>query len=1065
MVVLMLLAIPSVAQWGNKDFQEKGDVLGRDLGISPLSFFGHTGIFTEYTSGDPSSRANSDEIEMLGPATNAIVNQNVQAFISASLFRGAFQYLPRELNWQDRRDIVSTITAMKNRPTPIDYVPFPYYNKYLNWTERDSDPQRLTLDDIDRMRSDAVVEFAYAENGFPILRPNLWRTIINSPAIFKAMASSNALTYLTEDGLIPMYQLFSMMPSNIDLPQITVYDANASVISPGGASSMTTVSVYVTDQLSGPGGLQLFKNGSIVGSDYFDWPSTAHLYTAADIAQLGSLTDGEYSIRAIDQASNYASFTFVVDTDDPDNSFDSPGGPELPDVNKSTNCPVGQASRPTSGIKRWTVTGPGGFLKTATFPCPSPANPAKFGPICLPGAGDYVWTSESCAGKTKGSTRTVEAAASGMTISFGGNVSAMAPLTAEFIRNGTLTIEACMAMGGNCTNCNETRYLEVQLAEGNSKLCPGWLSSPSCCTRISGLTPASQGFSVSNATTGPVGPYTVGVAAYINKGGPDEVSVSATITNYTGGSGGFVSIPDVGQRYPISSNIGGSTITTNPEWVGPVASTRTCSGFLNYIIRKLFPNAPCFSISGSQFVTVSTATVSIAYSDPSPGVVTDTTTLAMYYYDGADWSSATVTNQTVSKSTTTGVITVSGEYLRSGEFGAFFIATDTTPPVTSYGFQGSSYAFDGTVFISTDAFIVLTATDPTVNYFSAGVASTVYRFDPSSADAPFSVYSASVPLSLGTHVFEYRSYDWFANTETLKTATFTVTAGTGFKNTGDHRVKGALLTGFLGSGAQAEVVSAAENAYTLMVSSVDRTPMLSVSNIGSVAVGPHAPEGRLDLGQGDVALGLRSGNATSTGTAIQMTFGYNGDYSMRHALRTRHSTSTDGNRMDFLLWSPAAGATTTVATNNVLSLQGITAANEGSFHVMPVGEPDAEVEVSNGSSLGGGTIQRREVLTPSSRRIKSDIRYLDARQEDAALDEISRMEHVRFRYKSLDGRPQPLNIGLIYEEAPESVRAAEKTLSSTERMTQVELALKAAVRRIEALEKRRDELRRRRRTP
>ena len=241
--------------------------------------------------------------------------------------------------------------------------------------------------------------------------------------------------------------------------------------------------------------------------------------------------------------------------------------------------------------------------------------------------------------------------------------------------------------------------------------------------------------------------------------------------------------------------------------------------------------------------------------------------------------------------------------------------------------------------------------------------------------------------------------------------------------------------------------------------------MASVSNIGSVGVGPQTPEGRLDIGPGSLALGLRSGNATSTGTALQLTFGYNGDYSMRHALRTRHSTSTDGNRMDFLLWSPAAGATTTVASVNVLSLQGISSANEGSFHVMPYGEPDAEVEVSNGSSLGGGTIQRLQVLTPSSRRFKSDIRYLSPRREDTALDDIASMKHARFRYKSRDGKPQPLNVGLIYEESPESIRAAEKTLSTVERVADVEMALKSALRQLEALEKRYAELKNRRRTP
>jgi len=72
-----------------------------------------------------------------------------------------------------------------------------------------------------------------------------------------------------------------------------------------------------------------------------------------------------------------------------------------------------------------------------------------------------------------------------------------------------------------------------------------------------------------------------------------------------------------------------------------------------------------------------------------------------------------------------------------------------------------------------------------------------------------------------------------------------------------------------------------------------------------------------------------------------------------------------------LVWNPGAGSTTTLADLNVLSLQGIANASGGSFHVNPMGEPDAEVEVSNGASTGGGTIQYGKWVAPSSRRFKT----------------------------------------------------------------------------------------------
>jgi hypothetical protein len=51
---------------------------------------------------------------------------------------------------------------------------------------------------------------------------------------------------------------------------------------------------------------------------------------------------------------------------------------------------------------------------------------------------------------------------------------------------------------------------------------------------------------------------------------------------------------------------------------------------------------------------------------------------------------------------------------------------------------------------------------------------------------------------------------------------------------------------------------------------------------------------------------------------------------------------------------------------------------------------------------------------------------------------------------------------LIYEEAPESIRGEGQTLVVNERLANVELALKAAMRKLEALEKRYADVKKRR---
>ena len=47
---------------------------------------------------------------------------------------------------------------------------------------------KLTLNDIDRMRSDAVTEFAYADNGFPIVI-FFGNTIVSNPNLFQQLAT------------------------------------------------------------------------------------------------------------------------------------------------------------------------------------------------------------------------------------------------------------------------------------------------------------------------------------------------------------------------------------------------------------------------------------------------------------------------------------------------------------------------------------------------------------------------------------------------------------------------------------------------------------------------------------------------------------------------------------------------------------------------------------------------------------------------------------------------------------------------------------------------------------
>lgn len=510
-----------------------------------------------------------------------------------------------------------------------------------------------------------------------------------------------------------------------------------------------------------------------------------------------------------------------------------------------------------------------------------------------------------------------------------------------------------------------------------------------------------------------------------------------------------------------------STITVTSPFNGMAISTRAAltgaedSSRLRQVLRQSGHIVDISGVDGAAVIFNSTMSLSFAYLD----AVADTTTARIYQFTGSAWESNSISSQTITRSSND--VTATGVSSFTSTFVVFYDGHDSSAPITTFAIQGSSFVFDQTLFVSTDAYAVLTATDPIVNGFASTVATTTYRLDPSSGSA-FVVYPSSIPLPLGTHVFEYRSIDYAGNIETIKTATFTVTAGTGFRTANTAVVPGALLNGFLGSGAKLEIESQAQNSSTLLISSANRQALISVDNIGEVGIGV-TPQTNLNIGQSSIGLQLRSGNSTSSVTSDQITFGYNGDYAMRHFLRTEHSTSTDGNKMDFLVWNTGAGSTTTVASLNTLSLQGIATASGGSFHVQPVGEPDAEVEVSNGLATGGGTMQRLQVVSPSSRRFKTDIKELSEKEEDKALGDVSVLKHAHFRYKTrlkggrlVDDPGQILRNGLIYEDAPDSIRDGGEALSTSERLVNVEMALKASMRRLEELQKRYDRLKARR---
>lgn len=824
-------------------------------------------------------------------------------------------------------------------------------------------------------------------------------------------------------------------------------DGNGASLFDGGASSMTTLTVTSTDTY----GLARIA----ISGPTSDSRNVSGLTATETFA---GLSEGQYTAVITDLASNQRSMSAIIKisvgaTDNKDED-----GNALPGIFTSTYCVAGHAVD-SSGIASITIASD--LPDTTAFDCtPARKSTDAVGHLlCELASGAHETTSVNCAGVPGSSTFTVTVGTNTGRACLDGSCSNFTPAPGS---STTISVNTT----GSCGGCS--------LAE----FCERVVLSPltSCRTTGGGLPfvaeyiapcPRPTSFSIVNPTTTTwstilqVNAGTVGNTVFFNDVVPPSVSTSHA---------GSVSIPQRGSICPTSNSA--NTATVSSSYRGLVAWLASLVGdLLLATIRQNLAYVPgsLNGVFGSDVILTSSGTVTFSLPNPS-SIIVSTSTMAIYRFDGVDWTSAAVTNQTVSKDPSTSVISATGSIITSGYYALLFNANDSSAPITTLSFQGTSFSFDGTLFVSTDAFIVLTATDPAVSGYASTVASITYRLDPSSG-SPFYIYTSSIALPLGTHVFEYRSLDYAGNVEVIQTATFTVTAGTAFRTTNTAQVPGVLLNGFLGSGAKLEIESQAQNSLTLLISSVNRQGLISVDNIGEVGIGV-APQANLNIGQGSIGVQLRSGNSTSAVTSNQIAFGYNGDYSMRHLLRTEHSTAAHTNKMDFLVWNTGTGSTATVANLSILSLQGIATASGGSFHVQPVGEPDAEVEVSNGLTTGGGTMQRLQVVSPSSRRFKMDLKDLNEREEERALEEVAGLKHVRFRYKSRrkDGRlsespTQPIRTGLIYEEAPESIRDGDDALSTTERLVNVEMALKASMRRLEELQKRYEQLKARRKNP
>lgn len=267
--------------------------------------------------------------------------------------------------------------------------------------------------------------------------------------------------------------------------------------------------------------------------------------------------------------------------------------------------------------------------------------------------------------------------------------------------------------------------------------------------------------------------------------------------------------------------------------------------------------------------------------------------------------------------------------------------------------------------------------------------------------------------------------------------------------------------------ARFEVRLSTNDSYGLRVSSQNGAPLLLLDAAARLGIGLSTPAAQVDVAgdgdNGDLGLLLRVGNSSSSSSSSQLVFAYNSTESYRHSIRSRHVAGQNlYNALDFYLWR-STGHPTILGDYQALSLQAIPAASSGSVHILPAGDPDVELEISNGVSTGGGLLRAAAIGVHSSRReLKSDIAYLGVEDTRQAVKDVAGLQHATFRYRRIvkDGRGtrlvadpgMPLSRGLIYEDAPESIRGSGQSIVLDERVINLELALQEINRRIAVVE-------------
>lgn len=245
------------------------------------------------------------------------------------------------------------------------------------------------------------------------------------------------------------------------------------------------------------------------------------------------------------------------------------------------------------------------------------------------------------------------------------------------------------------------------------------------------------------------------------------------------------------------------------------------------------------------------------------------------------------------------------------------------------------------------------------------------------------------------------------------------------------------------------------------------TVLQNIVGSGNFLVGPNVTVGSSSVTpDGTLHVHTASaGSVTAESTADDLVVENSGDAGISLLSDTGacriHFGDTEDNNIGAIVYDHAANNMTLVAGTTSLLVLG--QATPGQVHVAPNGTADAELEVSDGSSIGAGDVHRAASTAHSSRHMKDIVKYYNAADERQCYDDVKALRPMRFTYRvgadphdpQKPGTPNPngkQHNGYFLDEAPDFIKAAPQIhgIVIDDRIMMLEMAMKEVIRKVEA---------------